>query len=89
MEFGADVDRNSVLYSSPRTLGKGNVGGLSAEDLYDMTEIWTCLGVLVRGFQGKRQEAREYGIFDKADIVAGNVEQEDSVLGKSMPFPVH
>ncbi len=89
MEFGADVDRNSVLYSSPPTFGKGNVGGLSAEDLYDMTEIWTCLGVLVRGFQGKRQEAREYGIFDKADIVAGNVEQEDSVLGKSMPFPVH
>ena len=82
MEFGADVNRNSVLYSSPPTFGRGNVGGLSAEDLYDMTEIWTCLGVLVRGFQGKRQEAREYGIFDNADITAGDVEQEDSVLGK-------
>lgn len=81
MEFGADVNRNSVLYSSPPTFGKGNVGGLTAEDLYDMTEIWTCLGVLVRGFQGKRQEAREYGIFDKADITVGDVEQEDSVLG--------
>ena len=82
MEFGADVNRNSVLFSSPPTFGRGNVGGLSAEDLYDMTEIWTCLGVLVRGFQGKRQEAREYGIFDKADITTGGVEQEDSVLGK-------
>lgn len=80
MEFGADVDRNSVLYSSPPTFGEGNVGGLTAEDLYDMTEIWTCLGVLVRGFQGKRQEAREYGIFEKADIIAGDVEQEDSAL---------
>lgn len=80
MEFGADVNRNSVLYNSPPTFGKGNVGGLTAEDLYDMTEIWTCLGVLVRGFQGKRQEAREYGIFDKADIITGDVEQEDSVL---------
>lgn len=80
MEFGADVNRNSVLYSSPPTFGKGNSGGLTAEDLYDMTEIWTCLGVLVRGFQGKRSEAREYGIFDKADILACDVEQEDSVL---------
>ena len=80
-ELGADVNRNSVLYRSPPTFGEGNMNGLSAEDLYDMTEIWTCLGVLVRGFQGKRQEAREYGIFDKADITAGDVEQEDSVLG--------
>lgn len=80
MEFGADVNRNSVLYSSPPTFGKGNVDGLTAEDLYDMTEIWTCLGVLVRGFQGKRKEARECGIFDKADITEGDVEQEDSVL---------
>lgn len=87
MEFGADVNRNSVLYSSPPTFGKGNVGGLTAEDLYDMTEIWTCLGVLVRGFQGKRQEAREYGIFDNADIIAGDVEQEDSMLGTRLPSP--
>ena len=86
MEFGADVDRNSVLYRSPPTFGKGNMGGLTAEDLYDMTEIWTCLGVLVRGFHGKRPEAREYGIFDKADISAGDVEQEDSVLGMCLPF---
>ena len=83
-----DVNRNSVLHSSPPTFGKGNVGGLTAEDLYDMTEIWTCLGVLVRGFQGKRQEAREHGIFDKADIVAGNIEQEDSVLGQFFPSRV-
>ena len=85
MEFGVDVNRNSVLYSPPPTFGKGNLGGLTAEDLYDMTEIWTCLGVLVRGFQGKRQEAREYGIFDKADIIAGDVGQEDSVLGTCLP----
>ena len=87
-ELDDDVSRNSVLHSSPPTFGKGNVGGLTAEDLYDMTEIWTCLGVLVRGFQGKRQEAREHGIFDKADIVAGNIEQEDSVLGQCFPFRV-
>jgi hypothetical protein len=82
MDLGSDVARNSVLYSSPPSFGRGNTGGLSAEDLYDMTEIWTCLGVLVRGFQGRRQEAREYGIFQNADIAAGDVEKEDTILGK-------
>lgn len=85
-KLGEDVDSNSVLYSSPTSFGRGNVGGLSAEDLYDMTEIWTCLGVLVRGFQGKRQEAREVGIFQNADIAEGDIEKEDSVLG-TFPSP--
>ena len=83
MDLGSDVARTSVLYSSPTSFGRGNAGGLSAEDLYDMTEIWTCLGVLVRGFQGRRQEAREYGIFQNVDITAGDVEKEDAVLGAS------
>ena len=80
-DLGSEVDRSSVLYSSPTSFGHGNVGGLSAEELYDMTEIWTCLGVLVRGFQGKRQEARDYGIFQNIDVAAGDIEKEDSVLG--------
>ena len=64
------------------SFGLGNRGGLSAEDLYDMAEIWTCLGVLVRGFQGKREFARDYGVFDNLNIAAGDVEQEDAALGK-------
>lgn len=72
---------DSLLVTSPMSFGKGNAGGLSADELYDMTEIWTCLGVLVRGFQGKRQEAREFGVFDNADIPQGDIEAEDSVLG--------
>lgn len=78
------VDRSSVLFSSPKSFGRGNLGGLSAEELYDMTEIWTCLGVLVRGFQGKRQEAREYGIFQNVEITTGDIDKEDSVLGKKL-----
>lgn len=78
------IDRSSVLFNSPKTFGKGNVGGLTAEELYDMTEIWTCLGVLVRGFQGKRQEAREFGIFQKVDIATGDIDREDAVLGKHL-----
>ena len=46
-----------------------------------MTEIWTCLGVLVRGYHGKRTEAREYGIYDNAKIAPGDRKAEDAVLG--------
>ena len=88
-DLGAGVDRSSILSSSPAAFGQGNAGGLSAEDLYDMTEIWTCLGVLVRGFQGKRQEARDYGVFQNADVTAGDVEAEDAVLGTHLFSPCH
>lgn len=71
-----------LMANPPLSFGKGNEGGLTAEELYDMTEIWTCLGVLVRGFQGKRQEARDFGVFDDVDITAGDVEQEDSAIGR-------
>ncbi|KAL8962322.1 MAG: hypothetical protein Q9193_001256 [Seirophora villosa] len=77
-----------IMANPPASFGKGNGGGLTAEELYDMTEIWTCLGVLVRGFQGKRQEARAYGVFESADIAAGDVEQENSALGTMMLHPV-
>ncbi|KAL8762143.1 MAG: hypothetical protein Q9184_001799 [Pyrenodesmia sp. 2 TL-2023] len=69
-----------IMANPPASFGKGNNGGLTAEELYDMTEIWTCLGVLVRGFQGKRQEARDYGVFENVHITIGDVEQEDSAL---------
>ena len=77
----SELDRNSIMFKPPTSFGQGNTGGLSAEDLYDMTEIWTCLGVLVRGFQGKRQEARDFGVFANADITPGDVEAEDALLG--------
>ena len=81
-----NVDRETkgLVFAPTVSFGYGNAGGLSAEDLYDMTEIWTCLGVLVRGFQGKRQEARDFGVFQNAkELTAGDVEAEDSILGMS------
>ena len=75
------VSMNSVLFNPPTGFGRGNAGGLTAEELYDMTEIWTCLGVLVRGYQGKRDQAREYGIFDGANIADGDVEKENATIG--------
>lgn len=81
VSMGADVDTDSITVNAPAGFGQGNNDGLTAEDLYDMTEIWTCLGVLVRGFQGKRKEARDYGVFEKSNITPGDVEQEDVILG--------
>ncbi|KAL8773528.1 MAG: hypothetical protein Q9209_001632 [Squamulea sp. 1 TL-2023] len=80
----ANGDSNSgiegIMANPPSSFGRGNDGGLTAEELYDMTEIWTCLGVLVRGFQGKRQEARDHGVFENVDVATGDVEQEDSAI---------
>ena len=79
------VAMNSVLFNPPDGFARGNGRGLTAEELYDMTEIWTCLGVLVRGFQGRRQEAREFGIFDGTSVTTGDVEEENQALGMSEP----
>ena len=88
LSFGrADgVDGNSVLFSPPKGFARGNLQGLTAEELYDMTEIWNCLGVLVRGYQGKRQEAREFGIFGSSNIAPGDVDKENAVLGVYITF---
>ena len=86
VDIGTDVDTNSAVVNAPTSFGQGNSGGLSAEELYDMTEIWTCLGVLVRGLQGKRQFARDFGVFNNSDIAAGDVEREDAELGRFLLF---
>ncbi|MCJ1353327.1 MAG: hypothetical protein MMC33_003312 [Icmadophila ericetorum] len=81
MALNDSVSMNSVLINPPAGFGWGNSErGLSAEMLYDMTEIWTCLGVLVRGYQGRRKEAREYGVFDNANVAVGDVDKENAVL---------
>lgn len=86
VDMGVDEDMDSITVNAPAGFGQGNNGGLTAEDLYDMTEIWTCLGVLVRGLQGKRKEARDYGVFEKSNITPGDVEQEDEILGMFSSF---
>ena len=75
------VEESSVLSHPPHGFGKGNGAGLTAEQLYDMIEIWTCLNVLVRGYHGRREQAREYGIFEKTDIAPGDVKRENDTLG--------
>lgn len=73
---------NNVLFEPPAGFGRGNVGGLSQKQMYDMTEIWTCLGVLLQPLHGKCIEARRVGIFDGSGVEEGNTVREETVLGK-------
>ena len=66
--------------------GFGNDEGLSPEELMRMGEIWLCLRVLVRGYRGQRHEAREFGIFEGADVPRGDAMRENALLGKQTIF---
>ena len=65
--------------------GKGNVGGLEASQLYDMTEMWNCLRSLLSGVQGPEmiRSAREYRLFDGET----DFKDEASLLGTLFNSP--
>ncbi|PYI10741.1 F-box domain protein [Aspergillus sclerotiicarbonarius CBS 121057] len=73
-------DANSVLFEPPAGFGYGNKGALSKEQLHDMTEIWTCLGVLLQPMHGKCSEARAAGVFDGHDVTVNDSAKEEAVL---------
>jgi hypothetical protein len=73
---------NNVLFEPPEGFGRGNLSGLSQKQMYDMTEIWTCMGVLLQPLHGKCVEAREVGIFNGMDIPEGDLVREETMLGK-------
>ncbi|KAH7398799.1 hypothetical protein DE146DRAFT_632368 [Phaeosphaeria sp. MPI-PUGE-AT-0046c] len=71
---------NDTLIGAPECFGKGNEGGLTAEELFDMMELWNCLGVLLQGFEGRTAQAREHGIYDNTEIRGGDIDGEESML---------
>ncbi|KAJ9297141.1 hypothetical protein DTO217A2_8695 [Paecilomyces variotii] len=71
---------NDVLFEPPQGFAQGNGEGLSTAQLYDMTEIWTCLGVLLQPCYGMRAEARRFGVFDGQDMKTGDIAKEEAVL---------
>ncbi|KAJ8107924.1 hypothetical protein OPT61_g8532 [Boeremia exigua] len=71
---------NDTLIGAPDCFAKGNEGGLSAEQLFDMMELWNCLGVLLQGFQTRTTEARTYGIYDDTEIRGGDIDGEERML---------
>ncbi|KAH8431392.1 uncharacterized protein LDX57_009055 [Aspergillus melleus] len=74
--FGVD----HVLFDPPEGFGRGNRGGLSRDQLYDMTELWTCLGVLLQPLHGMCREAREAGIFQGHDAPEADPLKEEATL---------
>ena len=79
---------NDTLLSAPESFARGNEGGLTAEQLFDMMEMWNCLGVLLQGFQGRTAEARQFGVYDKTDIRGGDIDGEELMLGRSSTLTV-
>lgn len=80
----APFSMNNVLFEPPAGFGRGNTGGLSQSQLYDMTEIWTCLSVLLQPLHGKCADAREFGIYDDFEIADGDTSKEESILGQHL-----
>lgn len=74
---------NDTLVGAPECFAKGNEGGLTAEQLFDMMELWNCLGVLLQGFEGRTAQARKAGIYDNTDIRGGDIDGEEMMLGTS------
>jgi hypothetical protein len=76
-----DFMNNDILISAPECFGKGNKGGLSAEQLFDMMELWNCLGVLLQSFEGRTVQARQAGIYENTDVGGGDIDGEEMMLG--------
>jgi hypothetical protein len=76
------IDMNGTLASAPECFAKGNEGGLTAEQLFDMMELWNCLGVLLQPFEGRTIQAREYGIYENTHIRGGDIDGEEMMLGE-------
>ncbi|KAF2810144.1 uncharacterized protein BDZ99DRAFT_498337 [Mytilinidion resinicola] len=74
------TDASSILATAPEHFAKGNEGGLTTEQLYDMTELWNCLGVLLQGFEGRTEQAREYGVYESTEVRGGDVDGEEFML---------
>ncbi|KAH8730434.1 hypothetical protein GQ44DRAFT_768207 [Phaeosphaeriaceae sp. PMI808] len=71
---------NDTLVGAPECFAKGNEGGLTAEELFDMMELWNCLAVLLQGFEGRTAQAREYGIYENTEIRGGDIDGEEHML---------
>ncbi|KAF2005241.1 hypothetical protein P154DRAFT_518769 [Amniculicola lignicola CBS 123094] len=74
------IDMSDTLASAPECFAKGNEDGLTAEQLFDMMELWNCLGVLLQPFEGRTIQAREFGVYDNTDVGGGDIDGEESML---------
>ncbi|PIB01732.1 hypothetical protein CB0940_01427 [Cercospora beticola] len=75
-----EFDMSSVLLNAPEHFATANRGGLTAAQLYDITEMWTCLSSLLQGYSGRVDQAREYGVYDNCDVAPGDIYEEERFL---------
>jgi hypothetical protein len=81
---------SSMLLNTPEHFGMGNTGGLTAEELYDITEMWTCLKTITQSIVGRTEQARQHGVYDNTDIRGGDIDGEELMLGIfSLSTPKH
>jgi hypothetical protein len=78
---------SSTLLICSEHFGRGNEAGLTAEQLYDMTELWNCLRTISQGIIGRTERARQFGVFDCTDVRGGDIDGEEAMLGKSLVHP--
>jgi len=60
INMNLDFDMGSVLLNAPEFFAKGNAGGLDAQQLYDVAEIWTCLSALLHDYTHEAEEWTYY-----------------------------
>ncbi|KAL9086810.1 MAG: hypothetical protein Q9165_006957 [Trypethelium subeluteriae] len=82
------MDFNSVLFAAPPAFAKGNNPdkGLKAEELYDMLELWTCLGALLQGLHGRTAQARQFGIFDDTETREDDINGAEALLEEWLQY---
>lgn len=80
---------NNVLFEPPAGFAMGNLGGLSQSQMYDMTELFTCLSVLLQPIHGKCPEARTAGLYKGLDVKCGDHDKEEKLLGRLPHHPPH
>ncbi|KAF5855164.1 hypothetical protein ETB97_009764, partial [Aspergillus alliaceus] len=79
-------DVNTVLFIPPAGFAQGNQGPLSQSQLRDMLEIWTAMAALLDFLRDETSRARSIGIFDKAHVTVGDVQQERLLLRAWLRF---
>ena len=75
-----DFDMSSVLLNPPDHFAQGNNEGLTATQLFDMTEIWTCMASLLQVYQDCVQDAWDHGVFEDCGVMEGDCDAEEQML---------
>ncbi|KAG9943976.1 hypothetical protein KCU85_g8293, partial [Aureobasidium melanogenum] len=63
LSFSPEFEIDGILLNAPDHFAAGNGCGLSAEQLYDMSEMWQCLHALIRPYEEVTGKAQSCGIF--------------------------